>query len=250
MGNVTSRSRSRRRHVGALLIASAMTSACSSDGKSDGMSKALESTTQALEQLASDIGAQLGLTSTIQPGSDEGKPGASPKPSETAATPQKPAATRKPAARGPAIPVERVPAEPEPIAIVAPVEPRVAAARSPEPDSPPEPADDDPLIVNRPSLADALMPIYSEEDNDVIPARLLTTQTSGPLFTGIRPDMNTMELVISPAGRVETVRLMSQTKRMTDMLLLSGAKTWKFTPALRDGQPVRYKTMFSWEITP
>ena len=147
------------------------------------------------------------------------------------------------------MPREKVPADPEPVPIVAPVEPRVAAARSPEPDLPAGPSDDS-LIVNMPSSADALLPVYSEEDDDVIPARLLTSQTSGPLFTGVRPHMNTMELVISPAGRVETVRLMSQTKRMPDMLLLSGAKTWKFSPALRDGQPVRYKTMFSWEITP
>jgi outer membrane biosynthesis protein TonB len=61
--------------------------------------------------------------------------------------------------------------------------------------------------------------------------------------------MNTMELLISPQGRVEQVRLISPTKRMTDMLLLSGAKTWKFAPALRDGEPVRYRTMFSWEVT-
>jgi hypothetical protein len=37
---------------------------------------------------------------------------------------------------------------------------------------------------------------------------------------------------------------------MTDMLLLSGAKTWKFVPALKDGQPVRYRTQFSWDATP
>jgi hypothetical protein len=34
------------------------------------------------------------------------------------------------------------------------------------------------------------------------------------------------------------------------MLLLSGAKTWKFVPATRNGQPVRYRTQFSWEETP
>jgi len=59
-----------------------------------------------------------------------------------------------------------------------------------------------------------------------------------------------MELVISKQGRVEQVKLLTPTKRMTDMLLLSGAKTWKFTPAIRNGQPVRYRTQFSWETTP
>jgi hypothetical protein len=247
VGNVTSRAGWCHPFHVAIIIAALTTGACSSDGKSDGTSKAM----QALDKFASDLGEQLGFTTPIQPGSDEGKPGALPaaKPEATAAAPEKPAATRRTASRGPAMPVEKVPAEPEPVPIVAPVEPRVASARSPEPDAPAAPADET-LVVNRPSSEDALLPIYSEDDDDVIPAQLLTTQTSGPLFTGIRPHMNTMELVISPAGRVETVKLMSQTKRMTDMLLLSGAKTWKFTPALREGQPVRYKTMFSWEITP
>jgi outer membrane biosynthesis protein TonB len=59
-----------------------------------------------------------------------------------------------------------------------------------------------------------------------------------------------MELVITREGRVETVRLLTPATRMTDMLLLSGAKTWKFAPALKEGQPVRYRTRFSWEATP
>jgi hypothetical protein len=36
---------------------------------------------------------------------------------------------------------------------------------------------------------------------------------------------------------------------MTDMLLLSGAKLWKFEPATKDGQPVRYRTTVSWQTT-
>jgi len=48
---------------------------------------------------------------------------------------------------------------------------------------------------------------------------------------------------------VQQVKLAAPPKRMTDMLLLSGAKTWRFTPALKDGQPVRYRTVVSWETT-
>src|SRR4029453_15340202 len=92
--------------------------------------------------------------------------------------------------------------------------------------------------------------IYSEDDPDVTPAKLLTTREGGPLFRGMVPDMNTMEMVVSEQGRVEQVRLLTPAKRMTDVLLLSGAKTWKFAPAVRDGQPVRYRTMFSWPSIP
>ena len=93
-------------------------------------------------------------------------------------------------------------------------------------------------------------PIYSKDDPDVIPARLLMTKECGTAFPRRRPEMNTMELVVSRQGRVEQVRMITPARTMTDMLLLSGAKTWKFTPALKEGQPVRYRTMFSWESTP
>jgi hypothetical protein len=90
--------------------------------------------------------------------------------------------------------------------------------------------------------------IYTKEDHDVVPARLLTTPSNSGLST-TTTDVNTMELVISKLGRVEEARLTVPPKRMTDMLLLSGAKMWKFTPAMKDGQPVRYRTQVSWETT-
>jgi hypothetical protein len=92
-------------------------------------------------------------------------------------------------------------------------------------------------------------PIYSSDDPDVVPAQLLTEQRNALSATSTTFDVNTMELVISKGGRVEQVKLAAPPKRMTDMLLLSGAKTWKFTPALKDGEPVRYRTQFSWATT-
>jgi len=92
--------------------------------------------------------------------------------------------------------------------------------------------------------------VYSNADVDVVPARLIKAQTSGPVFRNMTSTVNTMELIISKQGRVEEVKLTTPAKKMTDMLLLSGAKTWKFVPATKDGQPVRYRTQFSWEDTP
>jgi hypothetical protein len=37
---------------------------------------------------------------------------------------------------------------------------------------------------------------------------------------------------------------------MPDMMLLSGAKLWKFTPAYKDGEPVRYRTVLTWKGFP
>jgi hypothetical protein len=106
-------------------------------------------------------------------------------------------------------------------------------------------------VVNgaRPALRDERR-IYSNEDTDVVPARLIKAQTTGPVFRNMASSINTMELIISKQGRVEEVKLTSPSRKMTDMLLLSGAKTWKFVPATKDGQPVRYRTQFSWEETP
>jgi hypothetical protein len=34
------------------------------------------------------------------------------------------------------------------------------------------------------------------------------------------------------------------------MMLLSGAKTWRFQPASLSGEPVRYRMVVSWSATP
>jgi outer membrane biosynthesis protein TonB len=62
--------------------------------------------------------------------------------------------------------------------------------------------------------------------------------------------VNVMEIIISAAGVVERVHLVSQPRRLTDMMLLSGAKSWRFAPASKNGLPVRYRMAFSWATTP
>ena len=57
--------------------------------------------------------------------------------------------------------------------------------------------------------------------------------------------VNVMEIIIGGDGSVERVKLVSPPRRLTDMMLLSGAKSWKFTPASKNGLPVRYRMAFS-----
>jgi hypothetical protein len=92
--------------------------------------------------------------------------------------------------------------------------------------------------------------IYSSEDRDVTPPGIRHPQLPPPLFSGVQEDMNTIELIISETGTVERVRLLSPPKRMADMMLLSGAKTWSFEPASRQGQSVRYRLLLTWAATP
>jgi hypothetical protein len=37
---------------------------------------------------------------------------------------------------------------------------------------------------------------------------------------------------------------------MPDIQALSVAKEWKFTPAMKDGRPVRYRLLLTWEVNP
>ena len=93
-------------------------------------------------------------------------------------------------------------------------------------------------------------PIYSRWDPNVTPPVFLHPQLPSQLLSGLQPDMNTIELIVSETGSVERVRLLSTPKRMADMMLLSGAKNWEFEPALKDGQAVRYRLELSWAATP
>ena len=55
---------------------------------------------------------------------------------------------------------------------------------------------------------------------------------------------------MSERGDVMHVRLIDGPRRMPDMMLLSGAKMWRFQPAVKDGDPVRYRTVVSWLAGP
>ena len=62
--------------------------------------------------------------------------------------------------------------------------------------------------------------------------------------------VNRMAVIVSPDGSVERVQLVDGPTRMPDMMLLSGAKTWRFSPAIKDGEPVRYRTVLTWSGLP
>lgn len=91
--------------------------------------------------------------------------------------------------------------------------------------------------------------VYSTADAGIEPPSMVYPQLPPPVYSG-KGAINSMEVIVSETGAVERVRLVSTPQRMTDMMLLSGAKTWKFTPASLDGEPVRYRMVVSWAATP
>jgi TonB family protein len=75
----------------------------------------------------------------------------------------------------------------------------------------------------------------------VEPPRLLRPQLPSALPPTRSPDeVGVLEVLVNEEGNVERVRLISPANRFQDRMLVSAAKTWKFTPAMRDGRPVRY----------
>jgi hypothetical protein len=97
------------------------------------------------------------------------------------------------------------------------------------------------------SEAGTIVTIYSSSDPDVRPPELLFPQLPPPPAVQTPPGtVNKMEVVISEDGSVEHVRLLAGPARLPDMMLLSGAKMWRFKPAARHGEPVRYRTVVSW----
>jgi outer membrane biosynthesis protein TonB len=95
----------------------------------------------------------------------------------------------------------------------------------------------------------AVATIYSSSDVDVQPPVMVHPSLPPTIFVARNAEavvINRMELVIAADGSVERVRLVNGPTRMPDMMLLSGAKLWKFSPAVKDGVPVRYRTTVTW----
>ena len=81
--------------------------------------------------------------------------------------------------------------------------------------------------------------VYSSADTDVIPP-------TPPVASGIRPWRNkvgpAVEVTVASDGTVEKVRVLGTT-HMSDAMVLSHVKAWRFVPALRAGDPVRYRLL-------
>jgi hypothetical protein len=84
--------------------------------------------------------------------------------------------------------------------------------------------------------------VYSRAFAGVMPPVMTTQQIASPgtLSPGLEA-MSTIEVLVGESGEVEQVKLLSRPSPVLAAMLLSAAKTWKFRPALHDGEPVRYR---------
>jgi len=197
----------------------------------DFASKLLLSAAKATESVVSAVSADLGVA--------EAKPNP---PSPVTEMEAPPVRRSRPAAKAP---VQAAP-ESAPVAVAA----DASVARQPsEPVEIPEsPALDlvDLAEPVGPHLEDST--VYSSADTDVVPPK-------PPIASGLRPWRSDValpgpmvEATIASDGTVEKVRVIGTT-RMSDAQVLSHVKSWTFEPALRAGEPVRYRVLLDDPIT-
>jgi len=110
-----------------------------------------------------------------------------------------------------------------------------AAARAPEPAAP------TPAQVFDAAATDVVPPIAISQ---VMPEWNPPTGLQSRNYTG------TIELVIDEHGTVTGAALVTPVNVTYDQLLLSAAKRWRYRPAQRAGQPVKYRKAIAIVLTP
>jgi hypothetical protein len=94
-------------------------------------------------------------------------------------------------------------------------------------------------VVARPSQDRA---VYSVESAGVDPPIAVRPQLPTELPPNVRRDsLIEVELVVSEAGRVDSVRLLGEARHMSDGMWLSAIKAWQFRPAVKGGDAVKYR---------
>ncbi|MGH8168877.1 MAG: hypothetical protein ACREQ1_16680, partial [Woeseiaceae bacterium] len=87
--------------------------------------------------------------------------------------------------------------------------------------------------------------IYSEADADVVPPVVVYPQFPSALLGTPGADAATFDVVIDRSGKVESVKVRHAPRSIANAIVLtmslSAAKAWRFQPAIRNGQPVRYR---------
>ena len=94
---------------------------------------------------------------------------------------------------------------------------------------------------------------YTLADIDVTPPVVMAQPIPAWTFTPYAPNRvfsGTLELVIDEKGSVETVVLTDPVWPPYDLALLQAAKRWQYQPAVKQGNPVRFKRILVINIDP
>jgi hypothetical protein len=92
------------------------------------------------------------------------------------------------------------------------------------------------------SVRDIRRRVYSRDDGLVSPPRPIRPQLPPePPFDPTVVPPTELELVIGATGLVESAKLQTPPRNVTEFMLVSAAKAWIFEPAALDGHPVAYR---------
>lgn len=121
----------------------------------------------------------------------------------------------------------------------------VAAAAPPPPPPPPPPA---PKRAAPPAVD--INRIYDGSEGTVVPPVIIRQVL--PAFPGriIGQMHGVLEVVIDPAGTVESATMREKVNSYYDTLVLSATKTWKYQPASVNGVAVRFRKIIQIAMTP
>jgi hypothetical protein len=83
--------------------------------------------------------------------------------------------------------------------------------------------------------------VYSASDAGVTPPAALSRQLPSAPPAGVPPRLvGRLEMLINQKGAVDFVKLHTPLNRYHERMIVSAAKAWRYTPALKSGKPVRY----------
>ena len=125
---------------------------------------------------------------------------------------------------------------------IDPAESAAVPESTPVPETTPEP-----IAAPVPETSDAvtLDPAWLPGDAEnlaIVPPRLLEPIRLPAWVDPMnKTPLSSIELEIAVDGTVARVRMLSPAVSLTDMMILSAAKTWVFEPASLDGRPVPYR---------
>ncbi len=113
-----------------------------------------------------------------------------------------------------------------------------SAAPPPAPEPVPAPA---------PEVAVKVVPlIYGVDNPDVVPPTPVKQEFPRwprTVVPKVTPGRGVLEIIVTENGEVESATLRQPMTPVYDGLVLAAAKNWKYRPATKDGQPVRYKKL-------
>jgi len=103
-----------------------------------------------------------------------------------------------------------------------------------------------PMTATRPNRYDIAAATFSESDADVTPPVPDSSQQLWLMPASPRKsDQIRIEILVDERGSVQAVRARDRTDSLADAaaltMSLSAVKSWHFTPALKDGRPVKFR---------